>query len=132
MAWRGFDEYLLRAVESGGGLKLNLTYKPERDFFPTFHNFRFHGLNNMYFMTEYGKHWEDIIGGYYARYNDFYRSVRGAEVIAHTVFNKGLHVVVGYSNGVLVYINYCDNAWEIDGLTIEPLSFNTIPMFTDG
>jgi hypothetical protein len=124
MQWRGFEEYLLRAVESRSGLKLIMTYEPERAFFPTFVT----GgpvPNNMFFQTEYSRHWQGRIGEYYARFNAFYQAVRGAEVTAHTVLELGSHVIVEYSNGVVVYINYSDSPWEIGGRVIAPLSFET-------
>jgi hypothetical protein len=80
----------------------------------------------MYYLTEYGKHWENTIGDYYKIYNDFYRAVRGAVITGHTVFNRGVNVLVEYSNGVSVYINYGNNIWEIDGLRVGPLSFEVI------
>jgi len=126
MAWRGFDEYLLHAVESRSGMKLILTYIDEREFFPTFENSGFHVLSNMYFQTAYHRHWEARIGEYYAQFNEFYQAVRGAYVTAHRVYERGTHVVVEYSNGVVVLINYCDNPWEYDGRVIAPLSFEVV------
>jgi hypothetical protein len=126
MAWRGFEEYLLKAVESRSGLKLILTRESERSFYPTFESYGFHVLNNMFYMTEYGRHWEHVIGDFYSRYNAFYRQVRGADVAAHTVFGRGSHVIVEYTNGVKVYINYTDRIWETDGMKINPMSFEVI------
>jgi len=125
MAWRGFDEYLLRAVEGRSGMKLILTQESEREFFPTFQVFGARVLPHMFFQTEY-RQWESRIADYYARFNEFYQQVRGAEMTAHTVLELGTHVIVEYSNGVVVYINYCDNPWEIDGRVIAPLSFEVV------
>ena len=126
MEWRGFTEYMLRAVESRSAMKLLLTYESERAFFPTFEAFGASLMNHMFFQTEYSRHWESRIGEYYAMFNAFYQAVRGAYVTAHTVFERGLHVIVEYSNGVTVYINYCDNPWEIGGRVIAPLSFEVV------
>ncbi|MCL2405553.1 MAG: DUF5696 domain-containing protein [Defluviitaleaceae bacterium] len=126
MAWRGFNEYMLRAVESRSAMKLILTYANEREFFPTFQNHGFHVLNNMFFQTAYHHHWEARIGEYYARFNAFYQAVRGAYITAHTVTASGMHVVVEYSNGITVLINYCDSPWEHGGQIIAPLSFEVI------
>ena len=122
-AWRGFDEYLLRAVESRSGLKLNITHQNEIEFLPAYEQFWI--LNHMFFQTEFAS-WENRIGEYYARLNDFYKKVAGAHMTSHTALNNGEHVIVEYSNGVRVYINYSRTPWEIDGRTIGVLEFEVI------
>lgn len=126
MAWRGFDEYMLRAVESRSGLQLILTYQSEVEFLPTFTAWGTRYMTNMFFQTEYDTHWTHRIGEYYARFNAFYQRVIGADVVEHTVFERGLHVRMVYSNGVVVYINYCNNPWQIGGRTIAPVSFEVV------
>jgi len=121
MSWRGFEEYMLRAVESRSGLKLILTSENEWEFYQTFWDSGFFVMNNLFFQTEYERHWTHRIGEYYTRFNEFYRAVIGAEVVSHEVF--GERVIVGYDNGVYVFINYSNTAWLIQGLTVEPLSF---------
>jgi len=123
MSWRGFQEYMLRAVESRSAMQLLLTYESEEEFFPTFQQFWV--LNALPFLTQY-RRWEDRIGYYYAQVNAFHQQVRGAYTIAHAVHNGGDGVIVTYSNGVTVYINYSDNPWEINGRVINPLSFEVI------
>jgi hypothetical protein len=123
MAWRGFEEYLLRAVESRSGMKLILTEQNEREFYPTFTEFGFFTLSSVFFMTEYTRHWESTIGEYYRVYNDFYRQTTDAIITAHKVFERGRRVIVEYSNGVSVFINYGDDEWDIYGDAIPPLSF---------
>jgi len=123
MAWRGFAEYLLRAVESRSGMKLQLTYQNERAFYPTFQQFWFSLLPNMFFQTEFEQHWQHRIGHYYAQFNTFWQAVRGADVTSHTVYARGQHVRMTYDNGVVVYINYSNDWWNINGRSIAPLSF---------
>ena len=126
MAWRGFEEYMLRAVESRSGMQLILTYEHEREFWPTFMGFGSNVLTNMFFQTSYNDHWAHRIGEYYARFNAFYQRVIGADVVEHTVFERGMHVRMQYSNGVVVYINYGNNPWQVGGRTIPPLSFEVV------
>jgi len=123
MSWRGFQEYMLRAVESRSAMQLILTYQHEEEFFPTFQQFWV--MNTLPSMTMYSR-WEDRIGHYYAQFNAFYQQVRGAYTVSREIHNSGDGVVVGYSNGVTVYINYSDNPWEINGRVIAPLSFEVI------
>ena len=123
MSWRGFQEYMLRAVESRSAMQLILTYQHEEEFFPTFQQFWV--MNTLPSMTMYSR-WEDSIGYYYAQFNAFYQQVRGAYTVSREIHNSGDGVVVNYSNGVTVYINYSDNPWEINGRVIAPLSFEVI------
>jgi len=124
MSWRGFTEYMLRAVESRSSMQLLLTYANEEEFLPTFQQFWV--LNALPFMTQYSR-WEDRIGYYYAQYNAFFQAVRGAYTIGHEVLNNGDHVIVSYDNGVRVYINYSEeNPWTINDRVIAPLSFEVI------
>lgn len=120
MSMRGFEEYLLRAVESRSGLSLILTQENEEHFSQTY--LQYWMLNMIPMLTQYSR-WEDRIGDYYARFNEFWHQVHGATTIGHEALNGGNHVIVSYSNGVVVYINYSDNYWVIDGKTIAPLSF---------
>ena len=123
MSWRGFTEYMLRAVESRSAMQLRLTYASEEEFFPTFQQFWV--LNTLPFLTQYSR-WEGRIGEYYARFNAFYQQVRGAFTVGHQILNGGDHVIVSYDNGVRVYINYSNNPWEIDGRIIAPLDFEVM------
>jgi len=122
MAYRGFTEYLLRAVESRSAMQLILTASDEEPFNATFvYSWT---LNAPPFMTQYSR-WENRIGAYYALYNEFYRAVYGADTVSHEVFHLGHHngVRITYSNGVVVYINYSNESWDINGRSIQPLSF---------
>jgi len=123
MDWRGFDEYLLRAVESRSAPKLILTQEHEGMFVQTLYFYWF--LNHMFFQTQFSR-WENRLGEYYARLNEFHHIVRNAYMTAHRVYNGGNHVIVEYSNGVTVYINYGRAPWEVDGLVIDVLDFRVV------
>lgn len=120
MAWRGFKEYMLRAIESRSAMKLILTNEAEMELMPTFINFWV--LNDMMFQTQYSR-WQGRIGEYFAVFNEFWQAVYGAYMVSHDVFNAGAAVRVEYSNGIIVYINYARDTWEIDGISVAPLSF---------
>ena len=123
MAWRGFQEYMLRAVESRSAMQLLLTYQNEVEFQPTFMSFWF--LNVPPLMTQWSR-WEDTLGDYYARYNYFYQAVRGAYTAHREVLDGGDRIITTYTNGVRVYINYSSNVWNINGMEIPPLDFEVV------
>ena len=123
MDWRGFDEYMLRAVESRSAPKLILTNEPENAFMVSFYHFQI--VEQMYFQTMFSR-WEDRLGEYYERLNNFFHTVRGAYIINHRVYARGDNVIVEYSNGVVVYLNYGRTPWEIDGMTIDILDFRVV------
>ena len=123
MNWRGFNEYMMRAVESRSGMQLILTKQHEAEFFPTFRQFWV--LNQMFFQTEF-RRWEGRIGDYFTRFRDFHDLVNGAVITSHTVFGGGLHVIVEYSNGVSVYLNYAESPWEINGKIIGGIDFKVV------
>ncbi len=48
--------------------------------------------------------------------------VDGAYIVSHTMLDNGV-TVVGYDNGVTVYVNYSGSAQTVDGITIEAMSY---------
>jgi hypothetical protein len=124
MSWDGFDEYLLKAVETRSALKFIFTGEEELIFnsalkksnseFVTYYQ-------PFYYMTHYDR-WADVIGEYYAGYNDFYRKTAGAEITRHEELETGV-VSVCYSNGVTVIVNYNDSEYSGGGLTVPGMSF---------
>ena len=50
--------------------------------------------------------------------------VKGSVISSHDIF--GAVTVVGYSNGVRIYINYGEDTEEIDGITLEPMSYRLV------
>ena len=125
MRWRGFQEYLMRAIESRAGIKLFLTYESEQEFLPAFSHFWI--MNHMFFYTQYQR-WENRIAEYYNILNEFHQLVRGEVKTVYRVYENGLRVFIEYSNGVQVFLNYCSRTdWEIKGRVIGPISFEVIP-----
>ncbi len=45
-----------------------------------------------------------------------------ANIIRHELLEEG-HVKVTYSNGIVIYINYTESDWTVDGLTVSALSY---------
>ncbi|MDR1663535.1 MAG: DUF5696 domain-containing protein [Clostridiales bacterium] len=124
MSWDGFDEYLLKAVETRSALKFIFTAEPELMFGSALKkaNSEFVTYEQpFYYMTRYAR-WADAVGEYYARFNDFYRRTAGAEIAAHEETENGL-VSVKYSNGVTVLINYGETDVSAGGHTVPAKAF---------
>lgn len=115
----GFEKYLLKAIETKSNLKWILTHEDEKLFIDAHlsENFAF----EPYYQTKFSR-WEDKIGDYYKKYNEFYKEVKDAEIKKHQVIDDDL-VKVEYTNGLIVYLNYSDKTQKIDNEIIEPVSY---------
>jgi hypothetical protein len=75
------------------------------------------------FVAEYAP-WKDKIGEYYKIYNEFYQKVKDAHMIQHEIIDRNPdYVVVTYSNGVKVYLNYSDTSANVKGIMIEAKNY---------
>jgi hypothetical protein len=125
MSWDGFEEYLLKAVETRSALKFIFTGEPELLFnsalkksnseFVTYYQ-------PFYYMTQYER-WEDVTGMYYSRYDEFYKRTLDAEIIGHEEVKSGV-VAVKYSNGVTVLLNYTEKDVTANGVAVPARSFS--------
>lgn len=78
---------------------------------------------NDIFMAEYST-WSDEVQGYYNEYNDFYQKVKDATIVKHEIMNRNTDtIMVTYSNGVQVYLNYGDADAVINGVTVRANSY---------
>ncbi|HWT73433.1 MAG TPA: DUF5696 domain-containing protein [Mobilitalea sp.] len=78
---------------------------------------------NDVFTAEYSV-WKDIVGEYYEAYNEFYQKVRDAQIVKHEIVGSNSeNVIVTYSNGVKVLLNYSDETAVIDGVSIAADDF---------
>lgn len=75
------------------------------------------------FMTEYAN-WIGEVGPYYKEYNAFYQKVKDAAITEHSLWNgSGDTVIVKYSNGVSIYLNYTKDETVIDGVAVPAESY---------
>ena len=74
-----------------------------------------------YFMTQYER-WLDLIETSYARFEEYWRLVRGAEIAAHDVVSYNLRRVT-FDNGVKAYVNYNSTEKTVDGVTVPARDF---------
>lgn len=116
---QGFNQYLLKAIETKSNLKWILTNGDESEFSEAYLSKSF--TMKPYFQTKFSR-WENKISGYYNEYNVFYQKVKNAEIKSHEVVSSDL-VKVTYTNNFTVYINYSKEVQIIDEIVISPLSY---------
>ncbi len=73
-----------------------------------------------YYATTY-ETWKDEAKEIYDRVNTALQNVSAAEIVNHEIFGSVRKVT--YSNGVIIYINYGDEAQTIGGVTVPAMSY---------
>lgn len=81
-------------------------------------------LSRNYYSTEY-ELYEDLIVHVYNGVNGALGSVINANWINRTVIENGI-IVNEYDNGISIVINYTDDAFVYDGVTVEPITYQVI------
>lgn len=103
---------VLRAIEAGCGLNYTLVYSSDTVLIdseePVFYNSRYSDLKN--------KIIEQI-----KQTSDFYDAVNGSEIRTHTVI--GSLRKVEYENGVVVYVNYGNEAVQTESGNVNPCDY---------
>jgi hypothetical protein len=79
--------------------------------------------NNIY--TSRFIDWQPTIIEQYNYINEALNNVIGSSVIKREILDIGL-VKNSYSNGVDIYVNYSENNYVIDGITIKPVSYEVV------
>lgn len=64
----------------------------------------------------------DTIAEYDAELRALAEKTGNAHITGHEVVAEGC-VRVSYSNGVVIYVNYTQSPWNVDGLTVDALSY---------
>lgn len=106
---------LMKAIETKSNLKFRFMKADTAALQDT--------LSNDVFMAEYSL-WKDEIGAYYSEYNEFYQKVKDAQITGHELVDRNEDtVIVTYSNGVRVYLNYSDEAADIGGVKVAANSY---------
>ena len=75
---------------------------------------------NQFFATTYDT-WKGEAIDIYNRVNEALKYVSGAQITGHEI--QGDVRKITYSNGVVIYINYSDEAESMDGKTIPAMSY---------
>ena len=66
--------------------------------------------------------WKDLIIKMYTTTNGALKYVSGANIVSHEAVLKGVSKV-GYSNGVIIYVNYNNDNVNYDGISLPPYSY---------
>lgn len=105
----------VQAIETRSALKFTFTYRDSSLLNKT-------EQENL-FAVDYS-YWKDSVPEFYTEYENFYESVKGATIESHELYERDDNLrIVTYSNGVKVYINYGDEAAEIEGVSVDALDY---------
>ena len=81
---------------------------------------KYSGLNSLYSTTF--DTWQDKAASVYHEVNECLRQVSGETMVSHEILENGVRKVT-YSNGVVLYINYSEQAVTADGLQIPAMGY---------
>ena len=111
------DFDILRAVETGAGLYVQMMYAEDRIFVDTFFETMFFSLNYEHRINEYITAYRRVAGAL--------NHISNAIMIDHEVPMPGV-AVVRYDNGVTIYVNYNRNDVLIEDVHINARDFTVL------
>lgn len=107
------SEFFLQMVESGVYPSFYLTYENSSALIYT-------NSSDLY-STEYTTYL-DTIAEYDEELRALAKQTENSYIISHEITDEGVRKVT-YDNGVVIYVNYTGNDIDIDGLTVEAMSY---------
>ena len=108
------QQFILQMVESGVYPSFYLTYENSADLINT-------NSSDLY-STEYSTY-KDAVAEYDKELRGINEAVKDAFITKHEKLGSGV-VVVTYTNGVKIYVNYTNKAKTVDGVTVEAMSYS--------
>jgi len=108
-----YETSLLKSVEYGAGLHYKWIYKDNSLLKET-------KYDDLY-SVEYSS-WKDKCISDYAKVNEVLKGLSGCIIVSHEYITDDV-VRVTYDNGATIYVNYSDEAKNVDGFDIEAKSF---------
>ncbi len=106
-------EYFLKIIETGVCPSFILTYESPEILQYT--------DSNWIYTSEYKKY-REMIAEYYNNIKAVYDKTDDAYIVRHERTDSNVGITT-YSNGVIVYTNFSEEAVTVDGITIEALSY---------
>lgn len=103
----------LRSVETGSGFAFELSYGYDTAYATTRHT--------SFSVSRFSDN-EALIKSLAKESEDFYKAVKGAKIVGHTVVSDNVRQT-RFDNSVTVLVNYSDEAVTVDGITAEPDGF---------
>ncbi|MDE5590570.1 MAG: hypothetical protein K2J60_15765 [Acetatifactor sp.] len=104
---------VLKMIEAGASPHYVFTWKESSRMKDT-------GLNR-YYATTFDV-WKGEAAEIYSRVNDALKHVSGSIMTGHEILESGVRKIT-YDNGVILYINYDDEAQKADGMEIPAMSY---------
>lgn len=104
---------VLKMIESGASPHYVFTWEESSRMKDT-------GLNR-YYATTFDV-WKNEAADIYGQVNGALKHVSGAKMTGHEIFDNGVRKIT-YDNGVIIYINYGDEALDADGMEIPAMSY---------
>lgn len=108
---------ILRAVETGAGLYVQMMYADDTVFVFTIHDFTLFSLNYYHRWAEYA--------AAYVRVASALNHVSGALMIGHAEVEPGVFAVE-YDNGVTIFVNYNRTYVYVDGVYVGAEDFTVV------
>lgn len=106
-------EFELQMVETGVYPSFYLTYEDSSDLIYT-------NSADLY-STKYSTY-RDTVVEYDAKFSELAAKTQDAVIVNHETLESGVKKVT-YDNGVVIYVNYNEEAVEVDGVQMEALSY---------
>lgn len=104
---------ILQLIEAGASPHYQFTWEASSEMKDT-------GLNRFYATTY--ETWKGEAVEVYGKVNEALKHVNGALITGHEILDNGVRKVT-YDNGVVIYINYGNEAQKADGLEIPAAGY---------
>ncbi|MBP5332062.1 MAG: hypothetical protein J6Y89_09450, partial [Lachnospiraceae bacterium] len=109
------QEFFLKMVESGSYPSFYITKESSSELIYT-------NSNDIY-SSQYSAY-ADQIEAYAKELKEVNDKVKDATITAHDIFGDAVRVI--YSNGVKIYVNYGENETTVDGVKLQPLTYQLV------
>lgn len=106
-------QQILTMLEYGAAPHFQFTWKEATEM-------KYSGMNVSYATTFTS--WADKAAEVYAEVNEVLSRVSGESMISHEILGSGVRKII-YSNSVVIYVNYSNEACTADGITIPALGY---------
>jgi hypothetical protein len=107
------DKTLLKLIEAGASPHYIFTWEESSEMKMT--------ALNRYYSTTFAN-WEDDAVEAYNTVNEALKEVSGAAIVEHEILSSSVRRIT-YDNGVVIYVNYSDEAETADGLEIPAMGY---------
>lgn len=106
-------QLILNMIEYGAAPHFIFTWKATSEM-------KYSGLNSLYSTTF--DTWKEKAASVYLEVNECLRQVNGETIVSHEILQSGVRKVT-YSNGIVIYVNYNEQAVTADGTQIPAMGY---------